>query len=158
MRLTRREVIKLSAATSASLLFGWRPDLLFAQDLLTRPIPSTGESVPVVGIGGRNYRVGPSAEVRAPFKATLRQFAELGGKIVDTAPSYGNSESVFGDLMSELEVRSNLFVATKVDRRGRQAGIEGMEQSLEYLRTDRVDLMQVHNLIDTETQLATCRE
>ncbi len=78
--------------------------------------------------------------------------------MLDTAPSYGNSESVLGDLIAELGIRDGIFLATKVDRQGREAGLERMEASFDKLRTDRVDLMQVHNLRDAVTQLAAMRE
>jgi aryl-alcohol dehydrogenase-like predicted oxidoreductase len=158
MRISRRELVKLWAGAGASFMLGWRPRFWQESPLIHRAIPSTGETVPAVGIGARNYRVGPSATERAPFKATLRVFAELGGKLVDTAPSYGNSETVVGDLVAELGTRDDLFLATKVDREGREAGIERMEASMRFLRTDRIDLMQVHNLRDSDTQLGTLRE
>ncbi len=161
MKLTRRELLKLGAGAGLSLVAGWRPGRpgsSWQGELITKKIPSSGEAIPVVGIGMRDYRVGPSAEERAPYKATLRVFAQLGGKVLDTAPSYGNSESVLGDLMGELGIRDRVFLATKVDREGREAGLERMEASFAKLRADRVDLMQVHNLRDAATQLATMRE
>ncbi len=158
MTLTRRELLKLGAGAGLSLAVGWRPALGRGSEPLTKPIPSSGEMVPVVGLGMRNYRVGPTPEERAPFKATLKVFAELGGKVLDTAPSYGNSESVLGDLMGELGFRDQVFVASKVDREGRDEGIARMEESFQKIKTDRIDLMQVHNLRDTATQLTTIRE
>lgn len=159
MSLTRRDLLKLLAAGAGiSFTVGWRPRWLpriQGGELITKRIPSSGERVPVVGIGTRNYRVGPSPEERAPYRATLQVFAELGGTVLDTAPSYGNSESVLGDLLADLGLRDQVFIATKVDREGREAGVERMEASFQNLRTDRIDLMQVHNLRDAETQLAT---
>ncbi len=158
MKLSRREVVKLGIGTGASLVLGWRPAFGQAPSLILRPIPSSGETVPAVGIGTRDYRVGPSTAERAPLKATLKAFAEQGGTVLDTAPSYGNAESVVGDLVAELGIRDDLFLATKVDREGRQAGLERMERSMRLLRTDSIDLIQVHNLRDSHTQLATLRE
>ena len=158
MKLTRRQWLKLSAGAGLSLAVGWRPRLARTEDLIQKRIPSSGEAVPAIGIGTRNYRVGSSAAERAPYRATLQTFAELGGKLIDTAPSYGNSESVLGDLIADLGIRDRLFLATKVDREGRDAGIERMEASFQKLRTDRIDLMQVHNLRDAATQLATMRD
>ena len=158
MKLSRREVVKLGLGTGASLVLGWRPAFGQAPSLILRPIPSSGETVPAVGIGTRDYRVGPSSSERAPFKATLKVFAELGGTVLDTAPSYGNAESVVGDLVAELGIRDALFFATKVDREGRQQGLDRMQSSMRLLRTAKIDLIQVHNLRDSDTQLATLRE
>jgi aryl-alcohol dehydrogenase-like predicted oxidoreductase len=127
--------------------------------LITRPIPSTGEEIPVVGIGtARRYDVGTSAAERDPLRETLSVFRELGGTLVDTAPSYGNAEVVVGDLVSELGIRDDLFFATKVRKEGREEGEAEIASSFERLRTERFDLLQVHNLVDTGTQLATLRE
>jgi len=135
--------------------------LLRAQQtpLIQRPVPSTGETIPVVGIGtARRYDVGPSVEERARLKEVLRRFKEMGGKVVDTAPSYGTAETVIGDLVAELGIRSSLFLATKVGKRGREAGIAEMEGSRKKLRTDKIDLLAVHNLTDLDTQLSTLKE
>jgi aryl-alcohol dehydrogenase-like predicted oxidoreductase len=112
----------------------------------------------VVGIGtARRYDVGTSLEERTPLGDTLKLFSELGGRVVDTAPSYGNAESVVGDLVDELAIRDRLFLATKVRAEGQAAGRDQIEASFRRLRTDRFDLLQVHNLRDTDTQLATLR-
>ncbi len=165
MTLSRRELLRLGAGAGISLTFGpsrarGAAASLLAQTagLATKAVPSSGERLPVIGIGTRNYRAGPSAEEREPYRSTLRKFVELGGGVLDTAPSYGNSESLVGDLMAELGIRGELFLATKVDQEGREAGLERMERSLTLLRTDRVDLMQVHNLRDAEGQLPSLRE
>lgn len=158
MKLTRRELLKLGAGTGLTLAFGWRPGFGRQDDLIRKTIPSSGEVLPVVGIGTRGYRGEPGTEEWGQYRGTLRAFAELGGKVLDTAPSYGNSQSVLGTLLGELGIRDELFIATKVDREGEEAGIERMEASFDKLGTDRIDLMQVHNLRDTRTQLATMRE
>jgi aryl-alcohol dehydrogenase-like predicted oxidoreductase len=158
MKLTRRELLKLGAGSGLSLALGWRPRFALPDDLITKPIPSSGETVPVVGIGTRNYRGGQSSEEWPEWRATLKAFAELGGKVLDTAPAYGNSETVVGTLMSELGITDQLFIATKVGEEGREAGIESMESSFDKLRTEQIDLMQVHNLRGVDTQVATMRE
>lgn len=159
MNLSRREMLKLGLGLGAFTLL---PEgLLRAQPtpLIQRPIPSTGETIPVVGIGtARRYDVGPSAEERAPLKEVLRRFKEMGGKVVDTAPSYGTAETVLGDLVTDLGIRDSLFLATKVDKRGREAGIAEIKESQTKLRTQKIDLLAVHNLIDVDTQLSTLRE
>jgi aryl-alcohol dehydrogenase-like predicted oxidoreductase len=125
---------------------------------VTKRIPSTGERVPVIGLGTRNYRAGADPAELSPYRETLKAFLDAGGTVIDTAPSYGNSESVLGTLIAELGVREKIFLATKVDRAGKEAGIARMNASLSALKTQKLDLMQVHNLNDTATQLATLRE
>jgi len=154
MTITRREILKLGAGVAASALAGSAHS---ATELLTRPIPSSGERLPVVGIGTNRYRSGAEAEI-APLRETLKAFAAAGGKLIDTAPMYGSSEVVLGQLIAELGIRKQLFLATKVYASGREAGIDEMNDSFKRLRTDRIDLIQVHNLSDTSTQLATMRE
>jgi len=154
MTITRREILKLGAGVAASALAGSAHS---ATELLTRPIPSSGERLPVVGIGTNRYRSGAEAEI-APLRETLKAFAAAGGKLIDTAPMYGSSEVVLGQLIAELGIRKQLFLATKVYASGREAGIDEMNDSFKRLRTDRIDLIQVHNLSDTATQLATMRE
>ncbi|HXV10615.1 MAG TPA: aldo/keto reductase [Burkholderiales bacterium] len=154
MMISRRDLLKLSAGAAAGALAGTAQS---ATELTTRPIPSSGERLPVVGIGTNRYRTGPESEI-APLRETLKTFAAAGGKVIDTAPIYSSSEVVLGELIAGLGIRNQLFIATKVYASGRAAGIEDMDASLKRLRTDRIDLIQVHSLSDTETQLATMRE
>jgi diketogulonate reductase-like aldo/keto reductase len=115
--------------------------------------------IPALGIGTwRVFDVGASAADRAPIKEVLRRFVELGGRAIDSSPMYGAAEDVVGDVGSELGVLDRLFLATKVWTSGRQAGIAQMEQSFRRMRTRRMDLMQVHNLLDWQTHLRTLRE
>ena len=126
--------------------------------ILLRSIPSTGERIPVVGLGTwQVFDVGDSPNERDPLKEVLTRFVQLGGKVIDSSPMYGGAESVIGELTSELHLREKLFFATKVWTTGKQAGIESMERSFARLRVKRLDLMQVHNLVDVDTQLATIR-
>jgi len=126
---------------------------------LERPIPSSGEKIPAVGLGTwRTFDVGASATARAPLKEVVQRFAELGGRVVDSSPMYGAAESVVGDLATDLAITDKLFLATKVWTSGRDSGVAQMEQSLRRLRTQRLDLMQIHNLLDWRTQLRTLRE
>ena len=114
--------------------------------------------MPVIGLGTwQTFDVGNSASARAPLRDVLREFVKLGGSVVDSSPMYGRSESVVGDLAVELGVSRKLFLATKVWTTGRDAGIRQMEESFRRLRTERMDLMQVHNLVDWRTQLTTLR-
>jgi aryl-alcohol dehydrogenase-like predicted oxidoreductase len=127
-------------------------------DLILRTIPRSGERIPAVGLGSSDtFEVGASAAERAPVREVLARYAALGGRVVDTSPMYGTAETVIGDVAQEIGIQRQLWLATKVWTRGREAGIEQMEQSLRRLRTVRVDLMQVHNLIDTQIHLRTLR-
>ena len=165
MTLSRREVLKAAAGLGALAALGLPSSrglglaLPRTSELLMRPIPSSGEKIPAIGIGtARRYDVEGSSEEMAVLKEVLAAFAVLGGQVVDTAPSYGRAEIVVGELVNAIGNRDDLFLATKVRAEGREAGIEQMEESFRRLHTDRVDLMQVHNLADVETQLATLRE
>ena len=158
--ITRRDAVRLiGGATTAALLP--IPKSAAANEIramLMRSIPSTGEKIPALGLGtSRTFEVGGSPNERAPLREVLERFVQLGGKVIDTSPMYGKAEGVVGDLTNELHLRDQLFLATKVWTTGRQAGIDQMELSLARLRTKTLDLMQVHNLVDLETQLATAR-
>jgi aryl-alcohol dehydrogenase-like predicted oxidoreductase len=124
--------------------------------LETRPIPRTGERIPAVGLGTWHaFDVPRDGPERAAAKETLRTLVELGGTVVDSSPMYGAAEQVVGALSAELAPAGKLFVATKVWTSGRDAGVRQMEASLTKLGVARLDLMQVHNLVDTDTHLAT---
>ena len=157
MQWNRRELLKAGIGVGASILLP--PTLGLAESLIQRKIPSTGESLPVIGIGtARRYEAVTTEAERAPLREVLRQFKETGGRVIDTAPSYGTAETVVGDLMAELKIRESLFIATKLGVRGHDAGIEQLEQSFKRLRTPKIDLIAVHNLQDTQTQLGTLRQ
>ena len=126
--------------------------------MMQRPIPRTGESLPVIGLGTwQTFDVDRTAAERESLRQVLGDFIKLGGSVVDSSPMYGRSESVVGDLAAELNAHKKLFLATKVWTSGREEGIRQMEQSLSRLRTSRIDLMQVHNLVDWRTHLTTLR-
>ena len=162
--MTRREAAKLVSVTTAGLLLP--VSLSRAQDkgesksnMLTRAIPSSGEKIPVIGFGtSRVFDVGTGEAERKPLEEVLSLFVKMGGRVVDSSPMYGNAEQVVGDLAAKLDLAGSLFWATKVWTRGKQSGIESMERSLARFQTQKIDLMQVHNLVDLETQLATIRE
>ena len=124
--------------------------------VLTRPIPSSGETIPVIGLGTwKSFDVGSSSAHRAPLEAILTEFVALGGKVVDSSPMYGRAEQVIGDLTAKVGLHDHLFLATKVWTRGKRAGVEQMQDSMRKLRVKRVDLMQVHNLVDVAEHLDT---
>lgn len=126
---------------------------------LKRPVHRTGELLPAVGLGTyQTFAVGSSATDRVPLKDVLRLFVEHGGSVIDSSPMYGSSESVVGELTSELGLTSRLFMATKVWTSGREAGIRQMEESFRKMRVSRMDLMQIHNLQDLRTHARTLAE
>lgn len=126
---------------------------------LTKPIPSTGERLPVVGLGTNRFGV-ETAEQKAPLRDVLKRLGDLGGRVVDTAPGYGRSEEVIGELVAELGNRDRLFIATKITaNEGDVAGARAMlAQSMARLRTNRLDLLQVHSLRGVATLLPLLRE
>jgi aryl-alcohol dehydrogenase-like predicted oxidoreductase len=164
--ITRRELLKSSLAAGVALALGaGRSAFAGGKDagaaLITKAVPGTGEQLPVIGIGtARRFDVGPDAPERAALREVLKALPELGGTLVDTAPSYGRAESVIGELVEELGNRDQLFIATKVGagRNGLKAAIEEMEGSFARLRTDRIDLLQVHNLAGIDEVLPVLRE
>jgi diketogulonate reductase-like aldo/keto reductase len=113
--------------------------------------------LPVIGLGtSGQFSVSPGEDL-GPLREVLRRFVELGGKLVDTAPAYGNAEEVIGRLVAELGIAKRLFIATKVGARGKEGGLEQMKTSEQLLKKQPLDLIQVHNLIDVETQLQNLR-
>jgi diketogulonate reductase-like aldo/keto reductase len=125
----------------------------------TRPIPSTGERLPVIGCGTwQAFDVPPDGDRAATLAEVLRTLFDAGGSMVDTSPMYGRAEAAVGKCLSVLGARDRAFVATKVWTRGRLAGIDEMRRSLALLGTPQLDLMQIHNLLDWRTHLTTLRE
>jgi len=127
--------------------------------ILSRKIPSTGEELPAVGLGTwQVFDAGGDAAARARLREVLAAFARAGGKAIDSSPMYGSAESVAGDLVAELGLRKQLFIATKVWTRGRAEGIAEMERSFQRLRVTTMDLMQIHNLLDVEAHTKTLND
>ena len=157
MKLTRSALLSL---TGTSLLAGRHVAAQPSVQMNRRKIPSTGEQLPVVGVGTwRTFDVGSKPEDRAPVAEVLRVLFEAndptGGSVIDTSPMYGAAEAVIGSLLAASGSRSKAFIATKVWTSGRDSGIAQMQASMRLLRTDRVDLMQVHNLVDWRAHLPT---
>jgi diketogulonate reductase-like aldo/keto reductase len=156
LELSRRELLRLALGAGA---LAFSNITMAATTMLRRPIPRTAESLPVIGLGTwQTFDVGSSESARAPLRDVLRELVRGGGNVVDSSPMYGQSEIVVGDLAAELNLHKELFLATKVWTSGREAGIRQMEQSFQHLRTKRMDLMQVHNLVDWRTHLVTLRQ
>lgn len=156
--ISRRDAVKLGLGAGAALTIG-RSSSLLAEPVLTaqgglieRAIPSSGEKLPVVGIGTAVIYQNPTPEQLPPLRDTLKRFPELGGKILDSAPGYGRAEVVTGELINELKNRDKYFIATKVSvgRGGgggdRAAVVASLEESLKRYHTDRIDLMQIWNV------------
>jgi aryl-alcohol dehydrogenase-like predicted oxidoreductase len=153
----------LSAAAIAATAAALRPLPLFASApaaaaaIATRVIPSSGEAVPAIGMGtSGSFEVDVAG--REPLKEVLRRFVAGGATVIDTSPNYSNAEDVLGDLMAELQLRDHIFLATKLAADDRAAGEAQFAQSLKRLRTDKVELLAVHNLRDWQVQLGLARE
>ncbi|HUP64100.1 MAG TPA: aldo/keto reductase [Thermoanaerobaculia bacterium] len=152
---TRRDVLGFIGAAGIAAA-GSTPAFSRSLDLIERRIPSSREAIPAVGLGTwQTFDVGSQGREREAVREVLREFVALGGKVIDSSPMYGRSESVVGELGSELDIHSSLFLATKVWTEGRQRGIDQMEESVRRLRARRIDLMQVHNLVDVDIHLKT---
>lgn len=155
----RRRLLKLAAGSVVLAVMNKKNAHAQSSALLQRPIPRSGEMLPAVGVGTwQTFDVGANAPERAELKEVLRLLVAGGGSVVDSSPMYGESEGVVGDLSAELKLRDKLFFATKVWTRGRDSGIRQMESSFRLMRTQRMDLMQVHNLQDVAVHAKTMRE
>lgn len=155
---TRRQFVAASAAVALATQI--RVSLAADSALQTRTIPATGEALPVIGMGtSGSFEVGSDATARAALTQVLHRFVEGGGRLIDTAPTYSSAEDVLGDLLAETGLRDRIFLATKLSGvTGRDAGLAQYESTLKRLKTDRLELLQVHNLRDWRTQLALARE
>jgi len=164
-RMTRREAAKVIGGTAAGLFLPITPRAAneSSSAMLTRTIPSSGEKLPVIGLGTwQAFDVDLTADSRRQLEEVLSLFVKFGGRVIDSSPMYGRAEAVIGDLTASLRLRDSLvadfFLGTKVWTHGKESGIKSMERSMALLRTKRIDLMQVHNLLDVHTHLATLRE
>src|SRR5256884_3821188 len=159
--VTRREAAKVIGGTAAGLFLPITPRAAneSSSAMLTRSIPSSGEKLPVIGLGTwQAFDVDLTADSRRQLEEVLSLFVKLGGRVIDSSPMYGRAEEIIGDLTATLGIRDKLFLATKVWTHGKESGIKSMERSMALLRTKRIDLMQVHNLVDVNTHLPTLRE
>jgi len=154
MKLSRRQVIAAGAGAGAYLGFGLDNAGLAANEKpITKMIPSSGEALPVIGIGTNRWVADTSPAEKQALREVLTVFRNNGGRVIDTAPAYRTSEEALGRLINELQFNNAFFLATKVDRANKQAGIARMNDSLRKLRRDSMDLIQVHNLRSARTQL-----
>ena len=126
--------------------------------MLTRPIPSTNEPIPVVGLGTwQAFDVGTDRAALDQRKEVLQVLLDAGGTVIDSSPMYGRAEEVVGTLLSEMQAHGKAFLATKVWTSGEAAGIKQMQASSAKLQAPAIDLMQIHNLVDWRTHLTTLR-
>lgn len=157
MSLRRRDFLKVVSASTLTF-----PNLGRAEegstDLIRKAIPSSGETIPVVGIGTNRYGVGDDLDAMKPLRAVLAEFAKVGGGVIDTAPMYRNSESVLGSLIEELQAGDNFFVATKCDVEGNDSTRSQLASSEQKLASGTLDLVAVHNLKHWQEQLPVLRE
>ena len=126
--------------------------------MITRKIPSSGELMPVIGLGTwRAFDVGADASIHRPLQGVLQALVAAGGRMIDTSPMYGTAEAVTGELVAELGLCPRVFLATKVWTSGGAEGLAQMRRSAERLRSPVLDLIQIHNLVDWTAHLATLR-
>ncbi len=158
--ITRRELLRATGSTLAlGGLAPWATAIAGTLSPIRKPIPSSGEHLPVIGMGTwQTFHVGADAARRAPLREVLRVFFDRGGTLIDSSPMYAEAEEVTGDLVAELGEHERLFAATKVWTYGRDEGIEQMERSMRRMRVERMDLMQIHNLRDWRSHLPTLRQ
>lgn len=162
----RRDALKGLTASGAALALGgltglgWAGSAVAATGpMLKRKIPSTGEMVPVVGVGtARVFNHDLTPEWQARLGGVLKALLAGGGTVIDTANGYGRSERVAGKLVSELGIRDKVFIATKIGANDRADGIAQIEQALKFFDTKKIELMYVHNLRDWRTQLKTLKD
>jgi aryl-alcohol dehydrogenase-like predicted oxidoreductase len=159
--LSRGNFLRLAASMGVTLVshtFALAKTNNEGEAMQTRPIPSSGESLPVVGCGTYvGFDVGPHSDKLKALADVVRTLRDAGGKAFDSSPMYGRAEAVLGELLATAPDPKRTFIATKVWTRGRQEGITQMERSFALLKVNRIDLMQVHNLLDWETHLGTLR-
>lgn len=161
--ITRRDFIAGTASAAAMALMPFNSRGQSSGALIKRAIPSTGERVPAMGIGSSGtfgvFEAGAAPPDLGALREVFRLFVDADCTVVDTAPLYGDAESILGDLIADFGVRDKLFLATKLTRvTGRDAGLAQFQNSLRRLKTDKVELLQVHDMRDLETQFALAQE
>lgn len=172
-KLNRRDALRLigigatsivgaascSLVATTSKMRGNQTDQATSGPIQTKKIPSTSEALPIIGLGTwQTFDVGPAPAERQPLQEVLAEFSATGGKLIDSSPMYGKSEEVAGELTAKLDLRPKLFIATKVWTQGKAEGVRQMEESMRKLKAAKIDLMQVHNLVDVDSHLQTLGE
>jgi aryl-alcohol dehydrogenase-like predicted oxidoreductase len=157
IRMNRRDALLAVLSVGAGMAIARTALSASTGNALTKAVPSSGQKIPVIGVGTNNYNVADADEVAAR-RAVLEQLPMQGGAVVDTAPLYGQAEQLIGNLVAGLHNRDRLFLATKVIAQDAKAGAASMEESLRRLQTSHIDLMQVHNLIGVEAMIPVLQE
>lgn len=156
---SRRDFIQMSATLTAVASLSPLLPAFAAARLLTRKIPGSGEDLPVIGLGtSRTFDIDVASDEMSAALEVVKTLMAGGARVIDTAPSYGEAQAVTGELLTRANAHRQAFVATKVSSTGREAGLSQIEQAFRQLQTEHIDLIQVHNLQDTATQLRTLRE
>lgn len=156
--LSRRDASKLMALGTLGIALS--PSLMAfqKQGIMKRIIPSSGDPIPVIGLGTwQSFDVGGNPDERAQLAEVLQQMKTIGGRVIDSSPMYGRSEKVVGDLTHKLGIQDHFFYATKVWTSGKSAGIQQMNASFAKMRRKHMDLMQIHNLVDWKTHAKTLK-
>jgi len=157
--MNRRETLKFLSTTPLLASLSMSDWLGLFAEMNKRSIPSTGESIPIVGLGTwQTFDVGGGTADRAPLQEVLKQLVTQGGMVVDSSPMYGRSEQVVGDLSKAEQLTDQLFMATKVWTTGKQSGINQMNRSMARMQKKPMDLMQIHNLQDWKTHMKTLQQ
>jgi len=157
--MKRRTASKLIALGTPTIVLNPFYPLQNNKSMHVRTIPSSNEKIPVIGLGTwQTFDVGQSEKERAPLKEVLEILVENGGSVIDSSPMYGRSEKVVGELTTELNLKSKIFEATKVWIKGETDGIKQMNTSINLMQVDKMDLMQIHNLLDWKMHLKTLRK
>lgn len=156
LRINRRTALKL-LLTSGLVSRLYVAGAASNKSILSRPIPSTGERLPAIGLGTSDEFESGAGESLDQLREVLRRFIDLGGRLIDTAPGYGNAEETLGDLIADLGITQQTFIATKVRTQGRLAGEDQFQRSEQLLKKRPLDLIQVHSLVDVKTQLENQR-
>ncbi len=158
-RVSRRRFLATLGGLSAGMLLRPAWPASAAQERLSKPVPASGERLPVIGLGtSRTFDRPPRSEQSRALRPVMQAFFEHGGGVIDTSPMYGHAEAVLGELLGTVaHDRKQLFAATKVWTWGEQEGIEQMQRSMQHVGVERFDLIQIHNLRDWEVQLETLK-
>ena len=157
-KFTRREVVKLSGLASASLLLPMNLSFTVAEQMIERKIPTTGDRLPIVGIGTwQTFDINFSSSQLKTLKAVLKEMYNHGGRVIDSSPMYGNSEEIVGNLTEELRPKNDFFYATKVWTIGKESAERQIQSSMAKMRRKKMDLIQIHNLIDYKTHVKTLK-
>lgn len=151
-RINRRDTLLAAMALGAGMAVSRSVLGAGSGAAITKAIPSSGQRIPAIGIGTNKYDVTAAGDI-APLHAVLEQLPRQGGCVVDTAPLYGQSEGVIGAILGDLHNRERLFLATKVMTSDTKAGEASMEESMRRLKSEHIDLMQIHNLIGVEAMI-----